>query len=65
VLAETKKTPQGGSKGSARFRKYFPPGYSQEQMETIIAELLSEWQAKQTGATAQRRATHHNVEARL
>jgi hypothetical protein len=26
-----------------RFRKFFPPDYSQKQIEAVIVELLMEW----------------------
>ena len=43
MLSEAKKPPQSEPKGSARFRKYFPPEYSPKQMESVIVELLTEW----------------------
>jgi ParB family chromosome partitioning protein len=49
VLAEAKKPPQSEPKGAMRFRKYFPPEYSQKQMETVIIELLTAWKAGATG----------------
>jgi ParB family chromosome partitioning protein len=48
ILAEAKKPPKSEPKGAMRFRKYFPPDYSQKQMETVIIELLTNWKA---GAT--------------
>jgi ParB family chromosome partitioning protein len=49
ILAEDKKPPQDEERGSARFRRYFPPEYSMKQMETVIVALLKGWQ---TGNTA-------------
>ena len=46
MLGETKKPPKGEPTGSARFRKYFPPEYSQKQIDEIIITLLKERQAK-------------------
>ena len=46
ILAEEKGTPKGESTGSIRFRKYFPPDYSQKQMDKVIIELLTDWKAK-------------------
>ena len=43
ILAEAKKPPKGESAGSMRFHKYFPPGFSKNQMEAVIIELLSKW----------------------
>ena len=50
MLSEAKKPPQNEPKGSARFRKYFPPEYSQKQMDAVIKELLTEWQKGRTVA---------------
>jgi ParB family chromosome partitioning protein len=44
-LLSKEKKPSGKLKSEARFRDYFPPGYSPEQMEAIIVRLLSEWKA--------------------
>jgi ParB family chromosome partitioning protein len=46
ILAEAKKPPKDEPKGAMRFRKYFPPEYSQKQMETVIVELLTDWKAR-------------------
>ena len=43
ILSEAKKPPKSEPTGSMRFRKYFPPDYSQKQMESVIVELLTEW----------------------
>ena len=48
VLSEAKKPPKGEPTGSIRFRKYFPPNYSQKQIETVIVELLTEWKKGKT-----------------
>jgi ParB family chromosome partitioning protein len=45
MLSEDKKPPKNEPTGSMRFRKYFPPDYSQKQMEAIIIELLTKWKA--------------------
>ncbi|MDR1209250.1 MAG: hypothetical protein LBK41_02890 [Clostridiales bacterium] len=51
MLAEYKKPPQGEERGSARFRRYFPPDYSMKQIETVIIGLLRDWKAaRQEGA---------------
>ena len=47
ILSETKKPPKGESTGSARFRQYFPPDYSQKQMDDVITTLLKVWQKEQ------------------
>ena len=44
VLSETKKPQKNEPSGSMRFRKYFPPEYSQKQMDAVIRELLADWQ---------------------
>jgi len=46
ILSEAKKPPKNEPKGSVRFRKYFPPDYSQKQMDKVIVGLLSEWKAR-------------------
>jgi ParB family chromosome partitioning protein len=45
MLSESKKTHKGEATGSMRFRKYFPPDYSQKQMDKVIIELLTKWKA--------------------
>ena len=46
ILAEEKKPPKDKLSGSLRFRKYFPPEYSQKQMDAVIIKLLSGWKSK-------------------
>lgn len=46
VLSEIKKPANDENSGSARFRKYFPPDYSQKQMDAVITKLLKEWKAR-------------------
>jgi len=46
MLSEAKKPPKGTPTSSMRFRKYFPPDYSQKQMDTVIVELLTDWKAR-------------------
>jgi ParB family chromosome partitioning protein len=43
IIAEEKQPPKGEPTGSMRFRKYFPPEYSQKQMEKVIVGLLKRW----------------------
>ena len=50
ILSEAKKPPKEMPKGSARFRKYFPPEYSQEQMDAVIMTLLRGWKSAQGAA---------------
>jgi ParB family chromosome partitioning protein len=45
ILSEAKKPPKDKPTSSVRFRKYFPPEYSQKQMDTVIIELLTDWKA--------------------
>ncbi|MDR0301745.1 MAG: ParB/RepB/Spo0J family partition protein [Treponema sp.] len=42
ILAEEKKPPKSEQAGAMRFRKYFPPDYSQKQIESEIIKLLKE-----------------------
>jgi ParB family chromosome partitioning protein len=44
LLSQEKKPPAKLLK-MASFHKYFPPGYSPEQMEAVIAGLLGQWKA--------------------
>ena len=46
MLAEAKKPPKGEPAGSTRFREYFPPGYSQKQIDAVIVELLNDWKSR-------------------
>jgi len=46
MLSETKKTPKGEPSVSKRFQKFFPADYSQKQMDSVIIELLTDWQSK-------------------
>jgi len=48
ILSEEKKLPKDKPVSSVRFRKYFPPEYSQKQMDTVIIELLTDWKASAT-----------------
>ncbi|MCL2516921.1 MAG: ParB/RepB/Spo0J family partition protein [Oscillospiraceae bacterium] len=48
ILSEGKKPTKGEPASSMRFRKYFPPEYSQKQMDAVIVDLLKNWKA---GAT--------------
>ncbi len=45
IIAEEKAPPKDKPTGSMRFRKYFPPEYSQKQMEAVIVSLLKQWKA--------------------
>jgi ParB family chromosome partitioning protein len=45
ILAEEKAAQKDGPTASMRFRKYFPPDYSQKQMEKVIIGLLKQWKA--------------------
>ena len=46
ILAEEKKSTNSEQTVSLRFRKYFPPDYSQKQMEAVIIKLLTDWKIK-------------------
>lgn len=46
IIAENKMMTKDEPTGSMRFRKYFPPDYSQKQMEIIIVELLTKWKTE-------------------
>ncbi|MCL2798645.1 MAG: chromosome partitioning protein ParB, partial [Firmicutes bacterium] len=46
ILSKAKKPPKSEPKGTIMFLKYFPPEYSLKQMEVVIIELLTDWNAK-------------------
>jgi len=48
ILSEVKKSSKSEIAGSMRFHEYFPPNYSQTQMDEVITSLLKSWQAGQT-----------------
>jgi ParB family chromosome partitioning protein len=43
LLSEVKKPPRSEQSGLTRFRQFFPPDYSQKQMEDVILKLLKKW----------------------
>ena len=43
VLSQAKKPTHGGSKGTSQYRKFFPSGYTDKQMDEVIVNLLKEW----------------------
>jgi ParB family chromosome partitioning protein len=47
ILSEIKKPPKSEANDFSRFRKYFPPEYSQKQMEADIVGLLKAREAEQ------------------
>jgi ParB family chromosome partitioning protein len=49
ILSETKKPPRGEQTVAMRFREYFPPEYSVNQMEAVIIDLLTAWRRKIAG----------------
>ena len=53
ILAESKKPPPGEPKGSDRYRRFFPPGYSTKDIDNVITSLLKGWQAEQARKTAE------------
>jgi ParB family chromosome partitioning protein len=47
ILGETKKQPSGEPKGSERYRRFFPPGFSNKQIDDVIITLLKGWKKEQ------------------
>jgi ParB family chromosome partitioning protein len=48
ILSESKNLTDGNvDKEISRFRKYFPDGFTAQQMNTVITDLLQEWQQRQ------------------
>jgi ParB family chromosome partitioning protein len=48
MLAEAKKPAKSESKGSDRYRRFFPPEYSGKQINEVIIKLLNEWKERET-----------------
>ena len=46
ILSEIKKPSTNEAKVSEQYRQFFPPDYSQAQIDTVIIELLQEWKAR-------------------
>jgi ParB family chromosome partitioning protein len=46
VLSEDKTLPKSEPSGNARYRGFFPPDYSQKQIDAVIVELLTGWKAR-------------------
>ncbi len=47
ILSETSEKPVTVTLKSEKLTRYFPKGYSKEQMETIITDLLQKWHDEQ------------------
>jgi len=50
VFAESKRQPKSEPASPSQFRKYFPPDYTQRQIEAVIIELLTDWKRKKESA---------------
>ena len=48
ILSEPKKAPVENNSTVTSYRRFFPKGYSPEQMDTVIIELLTGWQSEQS-----------------
>jgi ParB family chromosome partitioning protein len=48
ILAEVKKPPSDEATNATKYHKYFPPGYSQRQIDQVIVKLLKSWKAEQS-----------------
>ena len=46
VFSESKKPPKAETTDTKKFRRFFPPEYSQKQMEAVIVELLTKWKTE-------------------
>ena len=45
IIAEEKKPAKEKTESAVRYRKYFPPEYTQKQMDDVIIKLLTDWKA--------------------
>ena len=43
ILSEEKKPQTDESSDTTKYRKYFPPDFSQKQMDQVIVKLLKNW----------------------
>jgi hypothetical protein len=48
VLSEVKKPPSDEAASTTKYHKYFPPDFSQKQMDQVIVKLLKNWKAEQS-----------------
>ena len=46
IIGVNKKPTKSEPKDTARYQKFFPPEYSQKQMDAVITKLLTEWKGK-------------------
>jgi ParB family chromosome partitioning protein len=46
ILSKSKEPSKSEPSSPIRYRKYFPPDYSQKQIDTVIIELLTDWKAR-------------------
>lgn len=47
ILSETSEKPVTVTLKSEKLTRYFPKGYSKEQMEDVITDLLQKWHDEQ------------------
>jgi len=43
ILSEAKQSPKNEPTSPTKYREYFPPDYSTEQMDAVIVKLLTDW----------------------
>ena len=46
ILSEPKKSPDKATPAISEYKRFFPKGYTDEQMDTVITELLTKWKAR-------------------
>jgi len=46
ILSANKKAAKSNRQGVTRFRQYFPPEYTEEQIEAVVVDLLTKWKAR-------------------
>ena len=47
ILSQPKKASDNAKLAASQFSRFFPESYTPKQMEAVITELLSGWQAEQ------------------
>ena len=52
ILSEEKQKPVSLDKNSNKYSKFFPPTYSQEQIDEVIIELLTTWKSAHSEISA-------------
>jgi len=47
ILSEPKKTPNAANFSLTGYQRFFPTGYTPDQMDAVIIELLTGWKGRE------------------